>query len=66
MQEKLMNMLSDAWKENEKLKFELELRNREMARQQGIMQLEIDKYKDLVEMYKRMFQILNGECVIDE
>lgn len=66
MQEHLLNLLKIAWQNEWRLKSQLAERDEEMERQQRIMQKEINKYKDLAEMYKRMFQISNGECVIDE
>lgn len=34
-----------------------------MERQKNEMQREIKRYEDLTKIYKRMFQISNGECV---
>lgn len=65
-EEKLLGLLKIAWQNEWRLKSQLAERDEELERQRRIMQLEIDMYKDLAEMYKRMFQISNGECVVDE
>ncbi|MFJ1815074.1 hypothetical protein [Staphylococcus saprophyticus] len=61
-EEKLLGLLKIAWQNEWRLKSQLAERDEELERQRRIMQSEINMYKDLGEIYKRMFQISNGEC----
>lgn len=63
MQERLLELLKIAWQNEWRLKSQLAERDEEMERQKDEMQREIKRYEDLTEIYKRMFQISNGECV---
>lgn len=62
-EEHLLNLLKIAWQNEWRLKSQLAERDEEMERQRNEMQREIKRYEDLTKIYKRMFQISNGECV---
>lgn len=66
MQERLLELLKIAWQNEFRLKLQLAERDQEMEHQKRIMQSEINMYKEQKEMYKRAYQILKGECLIDE
>lgn len=63
MEEKLLGLLKIAWQNEWRLKSQLAERDEEMERQKNEMQREIKRYEDLTKIYKRMFQISNGERV---
>lgn len=62
-EEHLLNLLKIAWQNEWRLKSKLAERDEEMERQRNEMQREIKRYEDLTKIYKRMFQISNGERV---
>lgn len=62
-EEHLLNLLKIAWQNEWRLKSQLAECDEEMERQRNEMQREIKRYEDLTKIYKRMFQISNGECV---
>mgnify|MGYP006869267455 FL=1 len=66
MQEHLLNLLKIAWRNEFQLKLQLAERDEELEHQKRIMQSEINMYKEQKEMYKRAYEILKGECLIDE
>ena len=59
----LLNLLKIAWQNEWRLNSQLAERDEEMERQRREMQREIKRYEDLNKIYKRMFQISNGERV---
>lgn len=62
----LLNLLKIAWQNEFQLKLQLAERDEELEHQKRIMQSEINMYKEQKEMYKRAYEILKGECLIDE
>lgn len=65
-EEHLLNLLKIAWQNEWRLKSQLAERNEELEHQKRIMQSEVNMYKEQKEMYKRAYEILKGECLIDE
>ncbi|MCY1580542.1 hypothetical protein [Staphylococcus pettenkoferi] len=65
-EEHLLNLLKIAWQNEWRLKSQLAERDEEMERQRREMQSEINMYKEQKEMNKRAYEILKGECLIDE
>ena len=62
-EEHLLNLLKIAWQNEWRLKSQLAERDEELERQRKEMQQKINLYEDLTKIYKRMFQISNGERV---